>query len=250
MKTLIGIFFLGAFTFNAFGADCGMKDVEIIGGEEIDVELACEGIVQAKELNKQHFGIVAKTKIVVKFEPNLVFKWYDESLKETSQHPVYGFFDRNTKMVSMSPFNSEIVQNPDRSHFKIKIKRMNISDEEKLVLLKEMHRSVIVHEVTHLITNGNFEYANPSGGLAEYLSYYIQIEALTPDLRKTVLDAIPGTFAFLSHINMMIHHYDPHAFGVAAFRHFSNLTTGEKLKFLKDVFSGALNPDDAFNMPI
>ncbi|MCC6138669.1 MAG: hypothetical protein IT287_08545, partial [Bdellovibrionaceae bacterium] len=161
---------------------------------------------------------------------------------------VYGIYNRIENRIEMSSFDSQIVQNKEREHFSLKIKSLPIDVHQKNKLLKEMHLSIVIHELTHLFTQHNFKDDKPSPAIHEYFSYVIQLKSMSLELRSMILDKYKNTdFTNDMQINSMIHYGGPHAFGVMSYKHFQNL--GDlKNQFIEDALTGHFRPDDLLEM--
>lgn len=250
MRILI-YYFITFFVSQSFAQNCGLSNVTISGEPTaVDTRLVCQGVVMARELVQKHYQIPVDIPLTIEFKNNLYFYWYNENGEIASAHPTYGYFDRNTRIVSMSTFDSDIVQNVERTHFRLQIKKMNIPDSLKQKYIEVLHLSAIIHEIVHALTINSFEYEKPAGGIAEYFSYYIQLEAirqLQADLFEQIMAQTSGTFTWPEQINMFVHHGDPHAFGTMAYRHFTAMNNSEQQIFVQDCLTGRINPDSIFD---
>lgn len=87
---------------------------------------------------------------------------------------------------------------------------------------RELHRSVVVHEVGHAIIGCHASMTGLSKAAHEYLAYVTMLSTMEPALRERVLAATPGgQLDDESQFNSMIYAFDPLLFGVEAWRHFS-----------------------------
>ncbi|MBY0384870.1 hypothetical protein K2X05_06895 [bacterium] len=227
--------------------DCGETLVSVIYADKIDLDLACTALETSRNLVKKEFSYDTNAPISIEFKPSVLFSLFDASGAEVSQEPVYGLYDRKKNRIEMSGYKSNIVQNPEREHFSLKIRALPLSDEEKNRLLLELHKSAIVHELTHLFTQHNFKDDNPSSAIHEYFSYVAQLKSLPQELLAQILILNPQKFTDDMQINSMIHFANPHQFGVMSYRHYEAL--GErKAKFIGDALTGKFRPDDLLEM--
>lgn len=248
MKIFI-LFFGLITTATAFAAedDCGLDHVRVVYQSSVDYELACDAIQQISQLVQKEFGYRTEAPVLIEFKDTVYFSLLDNQGAITSQEKVYGLYYRTENRIEMSAFASDIVQNLDRAHFSLKIRTMPVSETVKNQLLLEMHRSVVIHELTHLYTQFNFIHHNPSPALYEYFSYVIQLKSLSPQLLEEILNLNPQVFTHDLQINSLIHYSDPHKFGVMAYRHFENLGPRKKI-FIEEALSGSFRPDDLLEM--
>jgi hypothetical protein len=235
----------------AYGAegDCGREKTTVIYSDPIDYEIACKGIASAQQMVRTEYGFKTDAEVKIEFKAEVTFSYLDDNGKPVTSQPVYGMYVGTENRVEMSAFTSKIVQNLEREHFGLQIKKMDVSEEKKAALLREIHQSVVVHELTHLFNHHNFRYRPPGHGVHEYLAYIVQLKFLNPELRALILESNDDVFTNDYQINPLVHGFAPHKFGVMSYRHFEEL--GErKAQFLDDILSGKFNPDTMFDMPM
>jgi hypothetical protein len=85
----------------------------------------------------------------------------------------------------------------------------------------DFYRSMIVHEVIHAVMHQNYKRPPASHAAYEYAAYALQIESLSPDVRKVFLETVDigvdeSEFAF----NDAILAFDPFFFAARAYEHF------------------------------
>jgi len=85
----------------------------------------------------------------------------------------------------------------------------------------ELYRSLIVHEVIHSVLHQNAAGKMMSQVASEYLAYALQIESLTPAVRKTFLKSMPtgGRVDDLIFSDIMLS-FNPYVFAARAYQHF------------------------------
>jgi hypothetical protein len=100
-----------------------------------------------------------------------------------------------------------------------------------------LYRSVISHEVAHVVADFNFTIAKPSIQAKEYIAYITQLSTMEPELRDRVLShfdgkAFEGDWQMTSTIYML----DPMGFGIRAYLHFLKLIDGNE--YLHSILNG------------
>ena len=92
---------------------------------------------------------------------------------------------------------------------------------------RDLYRSLVVHEVAHLIAIHNFTMESPSRVAQEYIAYVTQLATMPPGLRDRILTIFPGEgFRTSTHINSLIYMISPEKFAVGAYRHFVRAENG------------------------
>jgi hypothetical protein len=102
---------------------------------------------------------------------------------------------------------------------------------------RSLYRSIVSHEVAHLVAGYNFRIPKPSIQAKEYIAYITQFSTMEPVLRELVLARFPiegfeGDWQMKSTIYML----DCMYFGVRAYRHF--LKPGNGCDYLHKVLTG------------
>ncbi len=232
---------------HAATGDCGRERTVVNYEDLVDYEIACAGIARAQELVAKTYGYKTDADIRIEFKQRVLLEFKNEHGELTSTTRVYGMYIGPENRVEMSAFSSDIVQNKEREHFGIRIKELGLPSEQTDALLKHMHLSIVIHELTHLFTQHNFRVPKPGGAVHEYLSYIIQLKSLDPWIREEVLRRNTEEFSHELQINSMIHYFAPHTFGVKSYRHYEKL--GERrAQFVDDILSGEFNPDSLFEL--
>jgi hypothetical protein len=87
-----------------------------------------------------------------------------------------------------------------------------------------LYRSIITHEVAHLIAANNFVIPKPLIKAKEYIAYVTMFATMPAVYRRQLFEQFPAK-AFESEldINTMIYLFDPTRFGVSAYKHFLKL---------------------------
>lgn len=102
---------------------------------------------------------------------------------------------------------------------------------------RSLYRSLISHEVAHLVAHYNFKIPKPTIQAKEYIAYVTQLETMEPALRKQIMSqfkckAFEGDWQMCSTIYM----FDCMGFGVRAYLHFLNLANGGV--YLQSILNG------------
>ncbi len=92
---------------------------------------------------------------------------------------------------------------------------------------RDLYRSIVTHEVAHLIASHNFTMESPPRVAQEYIAYVTQLATMPPGLRDRILANFPGEgFRTSMQINSVIHMLSPEIFAVRAYRHFVRTENG------------------------
>jgi hypothetical protein len=101
----------------------------------------------------------------------------------------------------------------------------SIPDDEPMSVLRslpldDLHRSLIVHEVTHAIVHQNLK-VPPCHAIHEYVAAVVQLGTLPVPSRDAYLARFVGRDAFTNEMfNDLLQAMDPARFAAAAYRHF------------------------------
>jgi len=100
-----------------------------------------------------------------------------------------------------------------------------------------LYRSLISHEVAHLVADLNFKIPKPSIQAKEYIAYATQLSTMEPALRKRVMSnfkckAFEGDWQICETIYM----FDCMGFGVRVYLHFLNQANGQD--YLQSILNG------------
>ncbi len=125
-----------------------------------------------------------------------------------------GFFDSRTERIYVQSFSTSqgAVQG---------------SEIFGLPMDRDLYRSIVVHEVAHLIAIHNFTMESPPGMAQEYIAYVTQLATMPPGLRDRILANFPGEgFRTSMEISPVIHMLSPENFAVRVYRHFVRTENG------------------------
>jgi len=102
---------------------------------------------------------------------------------------------------------------------------------------RSSYRSLVSHEVAHLVAHHNFKISEPSIQAKEYIAYVSQFSTMESVLRKKVLSQFPCE-AFEGDWQMAttIYMFDCMGFGVRAYQHFLKLGNGRD--YLQAILNG------------
>lgn len=102
---------------------------------------------------------------------------------------------------------------------------------------RELYRSLAAHETAHAWAQTNIRGPNQNLVAQEYIAYVVMFVTMNPDLRTSVLNAVPGVgFDDELQINSMVYLLDPILFGIESYRHY--LKPGNGPAFLQKVLTG------------
>ena len=92
---------------------------------------------------------------------------------------------------------------------------------------RSLYRSLVSHEVAHLVADCNFKISKPSIQAKEYIAYVMQFSTMEPVLRERVLSQFPSEgFEGDWQMGTTIYLFDCMGFDVRAYRHFLKLANG------------------------
>jgi hypothetical protein len=102
---------------------------------------------------------------------------------------------------------------------------------------RSLYRSLVSHEVAHLVADYNFKISKPTIQAKEYIAYVTQFSTMEPALRERVLSHFPcKAFEGDWQMSTTIYMFDCMGFGVRAYRHFLLLTDGDQ--YLHAILNG------------
>jgi len=102
---------------------------------------------------------------------------------------------------------------------------------------RSLYRSLVSHEVAHLVADHNFKVSKPSIKAKEYIAYVTQFSTMEPALRRRVLLQFPcDGFEGDWQMGATIYMFDCMKFGVRAYRHFLKMANGRD--YLHAVLNG------------
>lgn len=219
--------------------DLKMDGINVLGTEE-QKEQVCRSIKRATEFFDKYGFEVNLEKVVAK----IAFSNKVEIPKTDSKgNFTYGggvrvlaLFDRGSGYLEITNEKEPWIRSKGRTFF-------------GLPYNEELYESVVFHELIHLLSKQFYEYENYGHAQEEYIAYAAQIDFMSNDLRQRVLKKCKDgcTFSDEVNINDLVHHQNPHKFGVMSFAHFSSKDGGQKM--LKRIYSGDFKPFDFSALP-
>ena len=92
---------------------------------------------------------------------------------------------------------------------------------------RSLYRSLVSHEVAHLVAHCNFKIPKPTIQAKEYIAYVTQFSTMEPVLRERVLLHFPcAAFEGEWQMSTTIYMFDCMSFGARAYRHFLKMENG------------------------
>ena len=148
----------------------------------------------------------------------------------------FGYFDIQTERIHVQSFSA--------SHGEVQGVGMF-----GLPMDRDLYRSIVVHEVAHLIASHNFTMESPPGMAQEYIAYVTQLTTMPPSLRSRILANFPGEgFRTSMEINSINYMLSPEKFAVGVYRHFVRTENGAA--YFRRLLTGEIRLDlwmDAVN---
>lgn len=223
---------------------CGHPNISISYDLEADYLIACDAIIKAKTFF-QRCGYDVDTPISLYFGDHITVN--NSFLGHT---PIYGYFDPRSMSIFISSLTSPFIKNSSKEHFKI--------DFQPAIMQAEYHRSVVAHEVAHLLAQHNFNLQTASlkpspkmgHGVQEYIAHVVQFSSMTPALLQRILEQYSSEIAFTSEqqINYLLYACDPEIFAIMSYHHFHSIPQTQQRALLDQIFANGLNPDLAFKL--
>lgn len=182
---------------------CGNPLLRVAGFNETDFTHACEAFrrVRAYLLDEHKLRLL---------EPVLII-FADRATADFGQHSyrVLGVNDREARQIRMTSFSSSWLHDAERSIYNMPISR-------------EMHISLLVHELTHSILTDNYQTNSRGFASEEYLAYSVQFATMNATLRDEILSLNPmKPFATTDDITDLYLMFNPHEFALRAYLHFA-----------------------------
>lgn len=169
---------------------------------------------------------------------------------------MYGYSDPENMSIHIRALYSPLIWNQKREYFRIKYdKKDSILSDLKL---KCWHKSVVVHEVSHILSQYNFNKLSNKKintttemgrGVQEYIASVAQLSYIDAVSEGCLLGYILREydplvrFEYENQINSMLFSISPQEFAIMSIRHFHSMSDSEQLLFMKRILSGDLNPD-------
>ncbi len=126
----------------------------------------------------------------------------------------FGYFDSRTERIHVQSFSASQGAVQGLGMFGLPMGR-------------DLYRSIVIHEVAHLIASHNFTTESPPGMAQEYIAYVTQLATMPPGLRGLILANFPEEGIRTSmEISSLIYMFSPENFAVRAYRHFVRTENG------------------------
>ena len=182
---------------------CGDPLLQIAGFSETDFTHACEAFSRVKAYLLDEHKLRLREPVLIMFS--------DRATADFGQHSyrVLGVNDREARQIRMTSFASAWLH-----------------DEERLVynipMSKELHISLLVHELAHSILADNYQTNSRGFASEEYLAYSVQFATMNATLRDEILALNPmEPFATTDDITDLYLMFNPHEFALRAYLHFA-----------------------------
>ncbi len=183
---------------------CPNSKVVVALSQSEDCETACTGAIDAISfLEASGFRLAGPINI------HPMGRITEEILADA-----FGYFDSRTERIHVQSFSAsqEAVQGVGMFG---------------LPMDRDLYRSIVIHEVAHLIASHNFTMGSPSRAAQEYIAYVTQLATMPPGLRDRILANFPGEgFRTSTEINSMTYMLLPEKFAVGVYRHFLRSENG------------------------
>ncbi len=202
---------------------CGDPLLRVAGFNETDFTHACEAFSRVKAYLLDEHKLRLREPVLIIFA--------DRATADFGQHSyrVLGVNDREARQIRMTSFSSAWLH-----------------DEERLIynmpISKEMHISLLAHELAHSILADNYQTNSRGFASEEYLAYSVQFATMNATLRDEILLLNPmEPFASTDDITDLYLMFNPHEFALRAYLHFlregaarmlSQVLSGEFVTFL------------------
>lgn len=231
-----------------FGS-CGNKNISIYYKYNADYLSGCEGIKRAKKFFLK-YGYTVDTPIIIYFKHEVTINFPGEGIKH-----VVGCFDAKNKIIYMSSLDSPLFKNPHRVYLRIeKLKGFSETKLRNYDTLGEFHRSMVTHEVAHLLAQHNYNlqfsekehtYREMGHGVQEYIASVVQLSTMEPSLLRNVLKQYDAAIIIDNEeqISIILYACDPEIFCIMSYRHFHSHSRSQQQNLLDRILSNNLNPD-------
>ena len=207
--TIVGVAFLLTGSLNGGTAvanhrPCPNSKVVVALSQPEDCEIACTGAIDAISfLEANGLRLAGPINILP------MGRITDEILADA-----FGYFDSRTERIYVQGFSAS-----QRA-----VQGLGIFG---LPMDRDLYRSIVAHEVAHLIASHNFTMKSPPGMAQEYIAYVTQLATMPPGLRDRILANFPGEgFRTSMEISPVIHMLSPENFAVRVYRHFVRTENG------------------------
>lgn len=207
------IFFCGWITPTLAQPPCSIQGVDIVAANPDDASDICEGASRALWFLDEHgLALLEPVHVVV-----------DDALMRKQSGSAAGVYLRESRQVQMLSYAGFL---QFETWFNTPINR-------------ETYISLAAHEITHAITDSHFKINKPNVHAREYLAYVTLFATMPSELRKRMLNAMPGsTPEDEARLSLMVYLMDPMFFGAQSYRHFMSLNHAAQVRFLEAVLAG------------
>jgi hypothetical protein len=203
-------------------AACADPMLRLRATHAVDVAHACEASRRVTAFLGEARGMRLAAPVELEFAEVVELAFGGERVR------VLGLADRAARWIRVTSMTAAWLRDPGRLMFGQPIDA-------------ELHTSLLVHEIAHVVIRDAAQGVDPGGAPSEYLAYVTQFATMAPDTRARILAAYPpGDFASTDEINDISHMMAPHAFGVRAWRHFRR-AGGEAI--IADILAGRLRSE-------
>ena len=201
---------------------CHNSNAYIVGlSQSEDRKTACAGAVDAISFLAVHgFSVGGPIQIYIV-----------ASIPEEKAGPALGYFDRRDETAHVLSFAA--------------LRAMHDTRIFGLPVDRELHGSLVAHEVSHVVASRNFSVKCPSYAAQEYIAYVTQLATMPTALRERILASSPSlAFKTASEINSVTLSFSPQKFAVGAYRHFARSENGAA--FIRALLTGEVRLDHGF----
>ena len=204
MKKLL-IFLSAIFLFNStVYADTFIKDkITIFYDSKLDLEIAKDAIEWVDNFFIEQFHKDLNPTAIIEFKNEVFVEFKNKNYIMRAR--VYGTCNRTNNKIEMTTWTEDWLR--ERKMF-------------NLNLTKELHKSVMVHELAHLYLNELMEdrYYLLTHASHEFFAYTTQLIFLALDTSQKVLSQYSSEFDNPRQINVAFHDIAPHRYGVYCYK--------------------------------
>jgi len=172
---------------------CGHDNIVISYLATEDYFISCEAAAKAKEFFST-YGYAVDVPIHIYFNKQVTISG---DTSELSHEKIYGLFNPKTMSIQICSLASSFLTDSHSIYLRIRIEEDSGSRiEQSKTVAEEFHRSVITHEVAHLLTQHNFNLMSAKistdqqtmgHGVQEYIASVVQLSSIEPTLRRRIL---------------------------------------------------------------
>ena len=182
---------------------CGDPLLQIAGFSETDFTHACEAFSRVKAYLLDEHKLRLREPVLIIFSDRATADFGQRSYR------VLGVNDREARQIRMTSFASAWLHNEERLVYNMPIS-------------KEMHISLLVHEISHSILADNYQTNSRGFASEEYLAYSVQFTTMNAALRDEILALNPmEPFATTDDITDLYLMFNPHEFALRSYLHFA-----------------------------